>query len=109
MRNPYDIVKRRYVTEKTAVLGNLKNASSNRSIARCEHPKYTFLVDVAANKAQIAEAVETIYKENNVRVVAVNTILVKAKQRNRRGKMRPGVKSAFKKAVVTLAVGNVIE
>lgn len=109
MRNPYDIVKRRYVTEKASVLGNLKNASSNRSVARCEHPKYTFVVDVNANKTQIADAIETIYKEKNVRVVAVNTILVKEKRKNRRGKMQPGVKSAFKKAIVTMAVGNAIE
>lgn len=109
MKSPYDIVKKRYQTEKAAVLGNLKNATSNKSVARCENPKYVFIVDSSANKKEIADAVESIYKEKNVRVLAVNTITVKSKAKNRRGRMQPGKKSAFKKAIVTLAVGQSIE
>jgi large subunit ribosomal protein L23 len=109
MLNPYSIVKRRYLTEKAAVLEKLKDAKSNKSVARCENPKYTFVVDSKANKLEIAEAIETIYAEKNVTVVAVNTITVKSKQRNKRGKMNPGVKQGMKKAIVTLAVGNTIE
>lgn len=109
MKSPYDIVKKRYQTEKAAVLGNLKNATSNKSVARCENPKYVFIVDSTANKKEIADAVESIYKEKNVRVLAVNTITVKSKAKNRRGRMQPGKKSAFKKAIVTLAVGQSIE
>ncbi len=109
MKNPYDIIKKRYFTEKAAVLENLKNATSNKSIARCESPKYTFVVDSKAKKQEIAQAIEQIYSENNVRVVAVNTINVKEKLRNRRGRMNPGRKQGFKKAIVTLAVGDNID
>lgn len=109
MQSPYKIIKKRYLTEKAAVLEKLKDASSNRSVSRCETPKYTFLVDGNANKPQIAEAVEAMYAEKNIKVIAVNTITVKPKIRNRRGRMNPGVRSGFKKAIVTLAAGNVIE
>ena len=109
MLKPYSIVKRRYLTEKAAVLEKLKDAAGNKSIARCENPKYVFIVDEKANKMQIAEAIEAIYAEKNITVVAVNTITVKPKQRNRKGRMNPGVKQGMKKAIVTLAVGNTIE
>ena len=58
---------------------------------------------------QIKEALESIYQEKNVKVVAVNTINVKQKQRNKRGRMNPGVTAGYKKAIVTFAVGNVID
>lgn len=109
MKNVFDVVKKRYFTEKAAVLANLKNATSNRSVARCDAPKYTFVVDSKANKQEIAQAIEQIYSEKNVRVVAVNTINVKEKARNRRGRMNPGVKQGFKKAIVTLAAGDSID
>lgn len=109
MKSPFDVIKKRYVTEKTAVLESLKNASSNKSLARCENPKYTFLVDTRAKKPEIACAIEEIYAEKNVKVLAVNTINVKPKLKNRRGRMNQGEKAGYKKAVVTLAAGNSIE
>lgn len=109
MKNPYEIIKKRYVTEKSGVLENLKQAKSNRSVSRCENPKYVFLVDPKANKTQIKTALEEIYKDKAIRVVAVNTINVKPKIYNPRGKMNIGRSTAIKKAVVTLAVGDSIE
>ena len=109
MLNPYSIVKRRYLTEKAAVLERLKDSKSNKCVARCENPKYMFIVDRKANKVAIAEAIETMYAEKHIKVVAVNTIMVKPKQKNKRGRMNPGVKQGMKKAIVTLAVGNTIE
>lgn len=109
MKSPFNVIKKRYVTEKTAVLESLKNASSNKCVARCENPKLTFIVDSNAKKPQIAEAIEEIYVDKNVKVVAVNTINVKPKLKNRRGKMNQGQKGGYKKAVVTLAVGNSID
>ena len=108
-KSPYEIIKERYITEKATVLSNLKNATSNKCVARCENPKYVFLVDPRANKKEIAHAVEEIYSEKNVRVVAVNTILVKPKEYNRRGRMNPGRDKLLKKAIVTLSVGSSIE
>lgn len=106
-KNPYEIIKHQHVTEKASMLQQLKNAQSNTSLKRCESPKYVFIVDRNANKAQIANALEEIYREKNIKVVAVNTINVKPKARRVRG--RAGNKSAFKKAIVTLEKGDELD
>ena len=61
--NPYDIIKSRRLTEKARVLENLQHAKSNPSVSRCQSPKVVFNVDIKANKAQIAWAVEKIYAD----------------------------------------------
>lgn len=99
-KNPYDVVKSRYVTEKGRMLEELKDNASNPCVARCNSPKYVFLVDKKANKKEIAEAVEAIYGEKSIKVKAVNTVTIKPKKRRMRG--RVGFKSGFKKAIVTL-------
>ena len=106
-KNPYDVVKSRYITEKSNVMESLKNNTSNACVRKCQSPKYVFLVYKKANKKEIALAVEEIYAEKNVRVVSVNTINAKPKARTVRGRL--GEKSGFKKAIVTLAVGDSIE
>lgn len=106
-KNPYHVIKHQHVTEKAMVLQNLKNAESNVSLRRCESPKYVFIVDHKANKQEIAQAVEEIYREKNIKVVAVNTINVKPKARRVRGRL--GNTSAFKKAVVTLEKGDSLD
>lgn len=104
MKNPYQIIKHRYVTEKACVLEQLKTADSNPSVRKCTSPKYVFVVDPTANKREIAWAVEQIYKEDNVKVVSVNTITVKPKPRRLRRFL--GVTAGFKKAIVTLEEGS---
>ncbi len=99
-QDPFAIIKSLYVTEKSRTLQELKNNTSNRSVAKCDHPKYVFLVEPSANKHQIKQAVEEIYKTHGVKVTKVNTIRVKPKPCGRRG--RHGTKASFKKAVVTL-------
>lgn len=106
-KNPYLIIKRLHVTEKSRVLQELKNADSNKCVARCNAPKYVFIVDKRANKQEISEALEQIYSERDIKVVAVNTINVKGKMRRVRGRL--GRTSSFKKAVVTLEAGDSIE
>lgn len=106
-KSPYQIIKHQHMTEKSMVLQQLKNAESNPSLKRCNSPKYVFIVDRSANKQEIAQAVEEIYSNEGVKVVAVNTINVKAKARRVRG--RPGFKNAFKKAVVTLREGDSLD
>ena len=108
MKDPYAIIKSRYITEKATILESLHTAESNKSLKRCESPKYLFVVDIKANKHEIATAVEMIYKEQKVKVTKVNTILMKPKAK-RRGKGRPGSTSAFKKAIVTMESGDSIE
>lgn len=96
----YQTVKHQHVTEKSMMLQRLKTAESNSSLKKCKSPKYVFVVDNDANKQQIANAIEEIYKNEGIKVVAVNTINVKEKARRVRG--RAGFTNAFKKAIVTL-------
>lgn len=103
-KSPYDIIKSRYVTEKTSVLEQLQFASGNACVKKCDSPKYVFIVDKKANKREIADAVEEIYAERKVKVVAVNTICAKPKKKRVKG--RPGLKPGFKKAIVTLEAGD---
>lgn len=103
-KTPYDIVKSRYVTEKSRVLEELKDCTSNPCTLACKSPKYVFLVDKKANKLEIADAVEQIYAEKNIKVKGVNTVTIKPKKKRVRGRI--GFKPGFKKAVVTLEKGD---
>lgn len=108
MKDPYNIVKARHITEKASVLESLHTSNSNPSVAKCQTPKYVFVVDERANKREIANAIEQIYSKQNVKVVSVNTLNVKSKAKNRR-RGRPGKTAAFKKAIVTLEAGDLLE
>ncbi len=105
--NPYDIIKSRRITEKSRVLENLQHAKSNKSVSRCNTPKVVFNVDAKANKPQIAWALEQIYADKKIKVLAVNTINIGSKKRRVRGFL--GNTSAYKKAVVTLRPGDSID
>jgi large subunit ribosomal protein L23 len=108
MKSPYEVIFHRYLSEKAQMLTDLVKSKRNRSVAACDSPKYTFLVDRRANKQEIAHAVEQIYGEKKVKVAKVNTISVKAKRRERYGRPDSWGK-AKKKAVVTLRPGDSIE
>lgn len=103
-RNPYAVIRSRHVTEKAMTLAGLEESESNPCTRACKTPKAVFLVDPSANKREIAQAVEEIYKEQKVKVVKVNTTRNKPKQRRVRGKI--GYKSGFKKAVVSFEPGD---
>lgn len=105
--NPYEIIKHRRVTEKARVLEGLHGKESNASLRKCKNPKYVFVVDKKANKQQIADALDLIYKEKKIKVISVNTILVKPKKKRVRGHL--GKTAAFKKAIVTLDVGDLLD
>jgi large subunit ribosomal protein L23 len=106
-KSPYDIIKSRYVTEKAGVLEQLKNNSSNPCIRACKSPKYVFLVEKKSNKQEIAEALEAIYADKNIKVVGVNIINMKRKKCAVRGRI--GFKAGYKKAIVTLQEGDALE
>jgi len=91
MKDPFIIVKRPLVTEK--------------SIRAAQFTKYCFEVDLNANKIEIGQAVEAIYKVN---VVKVNTLRVKGKKK-RLGRYPEGRTPDWKKAFVTLKPGQRIE
>jgi large subunit ribosomal protein L23 len=108
MKDPYSIIIKRHITEKSTMLEGLQNSNSNKSVARCKTPKIVFIVDGNASKQDVSFAIETIYKEKNVKVRSVNTIIVKPKAK-RRGRGRLGATSSFKKAIVTLEPGDTLE
>ncbi len=87
----HSIIKRPLITEKSTT-------------ARDEGNKYIFEVDKRANKIEIGNAVEKIFK---VKVVDVRTMNMTGKKK-RMGRII-GQKSDWKKAIVTLAEGNTIE
>jgi large subunit ribosomal protein L23 len=77
---------------------------SEKSYGLLDEGKYTFLVDVDANKVQIRQAVEDVF---GVKVTGVNTI-------NRQGKRKRtrygyGKRKDTKRAIVSLAEGERID
>jgi large subunit ribosomal protein L23 len=90
--SPYTIVDQPLITERGSVLQGK------------ERPQYLFKVAKWANRIQIAQAIEAIYK---VKVYSVNTIVMKGK-RKRLGRT-VGYKTDWKKAFVTLEEGQTLE
>lgn len=70
--------------------------------------RYGFVVAKNADKGQIKKAVEAKY---NVKVTAVNTMIVGGKRKSRYTKagMITGKTSSYKKALVTVAPGEIID
>lgn len=70
--------------------------------------RYTFRVSPEANKYQIKDMVEKLY---GVKVVSVNTAVVRAKNKSRYTKsgLLRGKTSAYKKAFITLGEGQTID
>jgi large subunit ribosomal protein L23 len=89
--NAFDIIKTVRVTEK----GTLQASKFNQ---------YTVVADRRANKTQIKNAVEELFK---VKVSAVNTRNVVGKLRRKRT-LQQGRTPAWKKAIVTLKDGDKI-
>jgi large subunit ribosomal protein L23 len=89
MRNPYEVLIKPVVTEKSSGL--------------MAEGKYTFRVDKAANKIEIKYAVESIFK---VDVADVRTMNMPGKLK-RQGKTQ-GMTPAWKKAIVTLKPGQTL-
>ena len=86
----YDIVRSPVITEKAT--------------AQSEHNQVVFRVALDADKRQIKAAVEGLFE---VKVNAVNTVRMEGKTKRFRG--RPGQRSDWKKAIVTLAEGSRID
>ncbi|HHY40599.1 MAG TPA: 50S ribosomal protein L23 [Syntrophaceticus sp.] len=91
MRSPHDIIIRPLVTEKAVNLAQEQN-------------KYTFYVDRKANKIEIKNAIEELFK---VKVLAVNTMNVKGKKK--RVGRHEGMTAARKKAIVTISPDDKID
>ena len=93
MNTIYEILQRPLVTEKTSAQSGKMN-------------RYSFVVADNATRTQVKDAIETLY---DVKVERVNIINTPAKRgrglRTRRLHVR---KSAFKKAIITLAEGQTL-
>lgn len=86
----HSIIRYPSVTEKNTTLRTAQN-------------KFVFEVDPVATKPQIKKAVEKIF---NVKVLSVNTIVVKGKLK-RQGKSA-GYRPNWKKAIVKIQAGQTI-
>ncbi len=86
----YDVILAPHITEKATLLS--------------EHNAVVFKVAGTATKPQIKEAIEALY---DVKVAGVNTLVQKGKSKRWKGK--PYTRSDVKKAVVTLAEGQMID
>jgi len=86
----YDVIVAPHITEKSTLAS--------------EHNAVVFKVADKATKPQIKAAVEALF---DVKVVSVNTLVVKGKTKRWKGK--PYRRSDVKKAVVTLAAGQSID
>ncbi len=77
---------------------------TEKSTRTSEYNQVTFRVPLDASKPQIKAAVEALFE---VKVKKVNTLRVKGKVKLFRG--RPGRRSDWKKAIVTLVEGQSID
>jgi len=85
----YDIIKTVRLTEKGTLQGEKFN-------------QYTVVADRRANKVEIRNAVQDLFK---VKVLSVNTLIVRGKARRKRT-AAAGVTNTWKKALVTLKEGD---
>ena len=89
--NSFEIIRTARLTEKGTRQGEKLN-------------QYTVVADPRANKQQIKQAVQELFK---VTVVRVNTLNVRGKARRQRT-TQAGVTNNWKKAIVTLKEGDKI-
>ena len=87
----HQIVKRAIITEKSTILKDAAN-------------QYIFEVDVRANRIEVGQAIEKLFKVNVLDVRVMNVL----GKKKRTGRV-VGQKRSWKKAVVTLAPGSRIE
>ena len=92
MNEPYDIIDTVRLTEKATLLAEKQN-------------KYVFRVRPHANKNQIKQAIELLFKKS---VVSVNTCNYAGKKKRERTAAF-GRQADWKKAIVTLKKGDKIE
>jgi len=90
-----EILKKPILTEKASILTEKLN-------------RYAFQVDHRANKLQIKSAVEEMF---GVKVKSVNTSVVTGKMKSRQTKtgIATGRAAKYKKAIITLNDGEVID
>ena len=81
-----------------------KPISTEKSTNLNQFNQYSFVVSKNSKSSEIKEAIQRIFK---VKVVKVNTSIMRGKLKTFKGSV--GYKKDFKKAIVTLAEGNTID
>jgi large subunit ribosomal protein L23 len=84
----------------------LRPVVSEKSYALLDEGVYTFVVHPDANKTEIRQAVESIFR---VRVAGVNTLNRRGKRKRNRRTFTYGRRPDTKRAIVTLAGGDRID
>lgn len=92
------------LTDKSSVAKTYKVKGQERT--KKAETKYGFIVLPEANKLQIKKEIETRY---NVTVLDVNTMVYAGKRQSRYTRKGLVKKNSFKKAIVTLKEGDVID
>jgi large subunit ribosomal protein L23 len=106
----FEIIKTVRLTEKGTrqvsqpVRYIVKGKDGKEEVKTRELNQYTVVADPRANKTQIRQAVQELFK---VKVVKVNTLNVRGKFRRQRTR-QAGQSSNWKKAIVTLKQGEKI-
>ncbi|MBL8088556.1 MAG: 50S ribosomal protein L23 [Chthonomonas sp.] len=109
-RSPHVIIIRPHISERTV---SLSYGDPNKPAEEVQR-KYTFEVLKDANKVEIKRAIEAIYnagkskKDAAIVVEKVHTITVRGK-RKRVNSRTPGKTPDWKKAIITLAKGQMLE
>lgn len=92
MNSPAHVIRNIRLSEKATVLSESEN-------------KYVFEVDPRANKIQIKQAIEQLFRK---KVIGVNTCNFQGKKRRER-RADYGRTARWKKAIVQLAEGETID
>ena len=108
--NNFEIIKTVRLTEKGTRQGSqlvrykVKSKDGTEEVKTRPLNQYTIVADPRANKTQIRQAVQELFK---VKVLKVNTLNVRGKLRRQRT-TQAGKASDWKKAIVTLKHGDKI-
>ena len=92
MRNPWEIIRKPLVTEKSM-------SSQQKAV-------YTFIVDDRATKPEIRFAIEQAFKAQKISVGQIRTMVVKGKKKRMKNQVLEGKRKNWKKAFVTLNEGR---
>jgi len=108
--NNFEIIRTVRLTEKGTRQGTqpvrykVKNKDGTSEVKSRPLNQYTVVADPRANKTQIRQAVQELFK---VKVIKVNTLNVRGKLRRQRTR-QAGSSPDWKKAIVTLKHGDKI-
>ena len=86
----FELIKKPHISEKALQFNS--------------EDKYVFVISQSANKSEVKKAIASLY-----RVVVKNVNIVKVPPKPKKFKGVPGIKSGYKKAIITLEKGNKID